>query len=172
MPFVRMDAPWPMQTVLNTVASVPELTVAVYTGISRLLALLPLGWVDFLMKPSMPDEESRKLAVELLRKSSFPANFFSLGCREIREVPQVFDCAALRLIPQTTFLFAGNDHWSPESHMHDLQTLREKQIIPDSVSVVYRKDLRHDYVSVAEQVSIVVAFCVEHIRKAVRQSRL
>ena len=69
-------------------------------------------------------------------------------------------------------IFAGNDHWSPKSHIKDLQDLQLKGVIPSNISISYQPELKHDYVSDPDQAAAVVDFCVEKIQKVGRSSAL
>jgi hypothetical protein len=86
-----MNAPTRQQLLLDFVAARPEQTIRIHEGLMRVVERLPLHWVDLLLRPTMPDDEGRRVAVELVRQPAFARNFYSLGCEEIRDVPEEFD---------------------------------------------------------------------------------
>lgn len=65
-------------------------------------------------------------------------------------------------------LFAGNDHWAPEFHMDDLQSYQTAGTIPNNISLTHMPQLRHDFVSVPEQVAPVVDFCIANIQATMK----
>ena len=125
-----------------------------------------------LLSRAFTDEEGRDILLRLLSIPSFPRNFFTLGCEEIRQVPELFDVCALRYLSRQcpiALLFASQDVWSPEFHIQDLEQLlqQEPQRYAHEISVTYRPELQHDFVSAgSEQVPIVVQFCLERIQQA------
>ena len=127
-----------------------------------------------LLSRASTDEEGRDILLRLLQIPAFPRNFFTLGCEEIRQVPEQFDVCALRYLSRQcpiALLFASNDVWSPEFHMHDLQQLlqHEPHRYAHEISLTHRPELQHDFVSAgSEQVPIVVQYCLERIQQAAR----
>ncbi|KAL7576934.1 hypothetical protein ACA910_006691 [Epithemia clementina (nom. ined.)] len=136
-------------------------------------------WRDALLQRLFPNEAGRAVLARLLSLPEFARNFFTLGCEEIRDIPEVFDVCALRSIAQhgqcfMALLFARNDVWAPEGHVRDLQQLQAQHRIPphSNISITYRPELQHDFVSAAgsAQTSLVVQFCVDGILR--RQEQL
>ena len=91
-----------------------------------------------------------------------------LHCREMK-------VCALRYIGQSAqcpidMLFASNDPWSPEFHQEELKWLQSQKIIPtQNISIAYRPELQHDFVSAGiEQVPIVVQYCLDRIQQQQR----
>jgi pimeloyl-ACP methyl ester carboxylesterase len=166
MPFIRMDAPAAQQTILNLAASHPGLIIRWHEAIMRVLKSLPRSVVDRLMRGTIREQAGRDVAVDLVRQPKFARNFFQLGLEEVRILPQTYDVSGLQILGEQCsvhILNAGNDHWSPESHMVDLLELRDQKRIPSTVSVQYEPSLRHDFVSHVDQIPVVVEFCVDRI---------
>lgn len=63
-----------------------------------------------------------------------------------------------------TLLYAGNDHWGPESHVRDLRDLLDKGVLSSrTVSVHYNPALKHDFITSVEQTAWVTAFCLDRL---------
>jgi pimeloyl-ACP methyl ester carboxylesterase len=98
MPFVRMDAPFPFQTFFNFGARHPAFTVAVTSSLMSVLAALPECVVQLMLRLKLRDEQSRSIGVSLIRAPDYATNFFTLGTEEIRDVPEIFDVSACKLV--------------------------------------------------------------------------
>ena len=171
MPFIRMNAPWDKQYILETLAAHPDATIRAHEFLSRLLSKLPKSWLNCAMRYSVPDPEARYTAVQLITQPHFIPNFFHLGLEEIRDVPETVHAGPLRRCP-TALLLAGNDHWAPKEHLKDMQCLRDRNMLPETVTWEYRPELRHDFVVDKEQVVVALDFCEKHIRQIMQRSRL
>lgn len=94
MPFIRMDAPFPNQQVLDWASHHPDTSTWILQNACRLLARLPHSETlmrDLLLKSMMERPEDRMFTAKLLRQTAFPRNFLGLGLEEIRDVPQAVD---------------------------------------------------------------------------------
>jgi pimeloyl-ACP methyl ester carboxylesterase len=171
MPFIRMNAPWKKQIMMDTLAAYPTATIRVHEFLSLWLSKLPRSWVDRIMRFSIPDPTARSVAIELACQYHFVRNFFSLGLEEIRDLPETVNAAPFRQCP-TALLFAGNDQWAPEHHLDDLQRLKDSKLIPETVQWEYNPRLRHDFVVDDEQIVAAIDFCEKHIRRIHQKSRL
>jgi pimeloyl-ACP methyl ester carboxylesterase len=91
MPFIRMKAGFIDQTKLNLGASSPDTLIRLGTIMSRTYRSLPKRLVSAFVKLGVSDENSRDIAVRLLRQPTFVKNFFTLGTEEIRDIPKDVD---------------------------------------------------------------------------------
>jgi len=169
MPYIRTDAPQPQQGQLSVAANAQSVVISIAKKMARIKSCLPLAASDFIMKGAVPDEKGRKLAVGIARQPHFARNFFELGLEEIRDVPELPDDSALRLIgkicPIEMLYVGGPDHWAPPFHMDDLQQLRDRGSIPKSVNWTYMPELLHGFVVFPEMVPVVADFCFQAICK-------
>ncbi len=171
MPFIRMNAPWKQQILMDTLAAYQAATIRIHELLSLALSKLPRSWVDRIMSSSIPDSTARSVAIDLACQYHFVKSFFSLGLEEIRDLPETVNAAPLRQCP-TALLFAGNDQWAPEHHLDDLQRLKEGKLIPETVEWEYDPRLRHDFVVDDKQIEAALDFCEKHIRQIHQKSRL
>jgi hypothetical protein len=79
------------QTKLNLGASSPDTLIRLGTIMSRTYKSLPKRLVSAFVKLGVSDENSRDIAVRLLRQPTFVKNFFTLGTEEIRDIPKDVD---------------------------------------------------------------------------------
>ena len=194
MPFIRMHAPWQNQTFLNFAASIPETTVQIHERILRILSQLPVSVTKCLLRSSMKDPDGLAVATQLVRQPPFARNFFLLGTEEIRDVPQCLDQHALNYITSSgisqssisstngqqqqqqqcpiAMLFAANDQWAPTSHLDALRQWQEQHDPEQKLLFLeHNPVLKHDFVSVPEQVGPVVEFCLRHITNLQQQQQ-
>lgn len=88
MPFIRMDAPTFIQRQLDFVASHPYAFIRL---LKFILERMSKEQADAFLKKVVPDEEGRKLSVDLVQNPTFVRNFLELGTEEIRTLPQLID---------------------------------------------------------------------------------
>ena len=176
MPFIRMDAPFQQQRLLNAIAYHPDLAIKMGKVILTIISVLPREWVDHAMTETVPDGDARDIAVDLVRLPTFARNFFELGGEEIRELPQKTDVSALRLLGsfcRVEMLFVGGpDHWAPQCHADDLQVLQQQGLIPESIGWTILPKLKHDFVVHPLMLPPVVEFCFTSIRNVLPVARL
>jgi pimeloyl-ACP methyl ester carboxylesterase len=165
MPFIVMKRKY----LLDLGASYPSMTIDFHGWMVKCLAMLPMEHVDWMMRNIMSDDEGRQIATSLIRQPAFVHNFFRLGLEELRDVPQVVDASALRVLGScpTALLFAENDFWCPESLIQEIASLQQRREIPSNISITQLPQLQHDFVSQTDQTPLVVDFCIGEIRKVV-----
>jgi len=167
-PFIRMDPPFAMNQVFQTLLKFPETVVSSADRIFATMAMLPLGVVRLLTRVSASDPHSAEVTAKLLQRPEFVSNFFELGRREITQLPKSVDSRMLRTIGHqcpTTIICARNDHWYPKEHMHQLQMMKEAHQVPENLTLVYKPQLQHDFVVRSEQIVIVSKICIEAMKK-------
>ena len=108
---------------------------------------------------------------EWLTKNSFRCSTQEpISCGLCIQVP------ALRYICDThgiplSILFAGNDHWSPEFHIHDLLRLQDRGVLSrNNIRLRYMPQIKHDFVTSQVQTNLVLDFCVDWIRSHPKQA--
>ena len=175
MPFNRMDAPRRWQWFCDTLSSRPGPVIRHAQSFMRLLAMLPVHVLDTLLKGDIQCDNGRKIAVDLLQQPHFGRNFLELGSEEVRDVPEVPDVHAYRIIGSQcplAILFAGQDNWAPEFHMTDILTLQAKGVIPSSsIHCTYLPHLVHDFPVRPPMVVDVNKFCMDTIESQVLRLR-
>lgn len=170
MPFVRFD-PYALipKVCLSTVARSPDVAISLLQMMSRVTKSLPRTWIDFYMErvAGVEDPKGRQLAIDIVQQPTFAKNFLMLGTEEVRDIPEVHDEAALRIIGQecsTAMLFCGGpDMWAPEFHMKDLKELKRRGTIPSNIHLEYKEELLHGFVVFPTMVEPVVSFCLRAI---------
>jgi pimeloyl-ACP methyl ester carboxylesterase len=175
MPFIRMDAPFSQQIVLNSVAQHCDSAIMLGRMLLTLMSKLPREKVDQLLAKTVPGLDARNVAVDLVRLPTFARNLFELGGEEIRALPQKTDESALRILGshcRLEILFAAGDQWAPLFHAHDLHDLQQRNLIPKSIEWLFIPELKHDYVVHPQMVPPVLEFCIKAIRKVVPKARL
>lgn len=164
MPFIRLGTEESIQSVKRAVAGRPRLSHFVAKTALQLLSAVPYSVLDRMLTYSMP--AGRDVTIRLLQQPAFAANFLGLGLEEIRDVPLAWDLPGLRILTRgcpLSMLYAGKDHWAPESHLADLPPgLR--------VSVECDRSLQHDFVIQPTQVDKIVDWVVRQV--VPRQSKL
>uniref|UniRef100_A0A7S2UIV0 AB hydrolase-1 domain-containing protein n=1 Tax=Attheya septentrionalis TaxID=420275 RepID=A0A7S2UIV0_9STRA len=171
MPFVRFDPPTLPKAWLSTVASSPDAAIFGLQMVSRMTKSLPRTWIDVYMErmAGVEDAKGRQLAIDIAQQPTFAKNFLMLGTEEIRDIPEVHDEAALRIIGRecsTAMLFCGGpDMWAPESHMDDLKESKRRGTIPPNIHLEYKEELLHGFVVFPTMVEPVVSFCLRAILK-------
>lgn len=81
------------------------------------------------------------------------------------QVSALFDILKRYGIP-VSMLFAGDDHWSPKFHVHDLQQLNIQGILPPLfLNLTHNPKLKHDFVMAQTQIPFVVDYCVNLIQQ-------
>lgn len=75
------------------------------------------------------------------------------------------------LYAPTVFLFARQDHWSPECHLEDLERLQKQGVIPPPGVLSWHLDkrLKHAFVGDPTQVDLVLHWCLGEIDKVVHR---
>ena len=91
MPFIRMKAPKGKAMILDAAAAAPNAVIRAHEYLMNGLASLPLSAVDALLVNTMNDAKGRQVAAKLLQLPAMARNFYTLGCEEIRDVPEQFD---------------------------------------------------------------------------------
>lgn len=91
MPFMRMDAPQPQQTILSCVSQHPKPVIFMAQTLSSICKMLPDSYLEYVMRHSVKDKDGRRIAIYLLKQPHMARNFFELGCQEIRDLPQDLD---------------------------------------------------------------------------------
>lgn len=169
MPFIRMKAPRQTQRFLDFGARDPERAVAIYSTILGIIRqACPRTSLDWLLQGKMPDDHSRRIAVDLIYKP-FVRNFLILGLEEIRDVPQEMDTCGWQFLlskcRQISLLNAGNDQWSTKDQIEELLNWKRESKI-ENLFIRHEPSLQHDFVSVPQQISTVVDFIVEQMSKS------
>mmetsp|Transcript_2199 Transcript_2199/g.3459 ORF Transcript_2199/g.3459 Transcript_2199/m.3459 type:complete len:403 (-) Transcript_2199:57-1265(-) len=195
MPFIRMDAAvaW-QQQIKDTAARHPDVVIWCGKRLLQSMALLSSSrrsLADTAFQSSIPDPEGRALAVNLVSHPTFVRNFFELGTEEIRDLPQLPDISALRLLSSssssdnsnssnsnnnnipTFILHCPNDPWCPEEHASDITQLllntttnsSSSSSNASSIHLTYASELQHDFVVHPTMVPTAVTFCVQSIQK-------
>lgn len=95
MSFMRMDAPKPQQTILSAISRHPHQVIFIAQLLSQACKRLPNSYLNSWMKRSIQDMNAREFAVSLLQQPHMARNFFTLGCQEIRDLPQQPDVSLL-----------------------------------------------------------------------------
>ena len=95
MPFLRMDAPQPQQTMLSAISNHSDQVILLAQTLSKVAKMIPPSWLDSCMRHLVQDDEGRQVAISLLQQSDMAQNFFELGCAEIRDLPQVPDVSII-----------------------------------------------------------------------------
>lgn len=173
MPFIRFDPPTLQKWYLSTVARSSDAAVQLLRTMSKFASLIPTNILDFCMKnfSNIPDEEDRKLAMGLVTQPSMATNFLTLGCEELRDIPETEDMAAMRIIGQkcqTCMLYCGApDQWAPFSHIADIQDLQKKGSIPENISITYMKELLHAFIIYPNMIPSVLDFVIQSVQKNV-----
>ena len=98
---------------------------------------------------------------------AYAKNFITLGMEEIRDLPQQFDVAALRLIsehsPTHIFYCGGPDQWAPLNHRQELEHKVRNGLLPKNIRTAYNDDLLHAFIVNPKMVPPVVDFILDSI---------
>jgi len=175
-PFIRFDptSSWTKNT-LSTIANSPQISISVLKAMAAFVSCLPPKLVDLYLEKvaNIPHEKDRKLARELYSQTKYAQNFLELGTEEIREIPEIYDYAALRLIGEScpiNILYCRQDHWAPLSHMNDIKESQKSNLIPKSISVEYNDQLLHGFVVYPEMITPVVDFVLKSVKNIITTS--
>ncbi|CAB9517800.1 chromosome 2 open reading frame 43 [Seminavis robusta] len=174
MPFSRMKSHAWSEYLLFKLSAMPEPVIGHAQSLMRVLAALPVHFLDTLLKGDITCPNGRRITVDLLQQVHFGRNWFELGMEEVRDLPEVPDFPAFRIIGEycpICILFVGNDKWAPEFHIKDLEDLQAKGVIPKNIHTAYLPQLVHDYVVRPHMVVPVDDFCFDAIQKHVLEAR-
>ncbi len=164
-PFYRFDPDSFFQkNLLATVANEPQLAISVLKSVGYIFSKIPSKIVDLYMEKvaGIPNEKDRNLAKELYMQPQYAHNFFELGTEEIREVPEVHDEGALRVIGMfcpTSILYCANDHWAPLSHMEEMKKMNFLDSM--NISFSYCDQIEHGFIVFPDMVPHVVDFVIQ-----------
>jgi hypothetical protein len=167
-PFYRYDpsSKW-TKNFLSTVANAPQ-SITLLKSISYVISHLPPKLIDlYLQKVSnIPLEKDRTLARELYSQPTYARNFLELGSEEIREVPEIQDDNAMRVIGKfcpTAILYCPNDHWAPLFHMHDIKQAQREKRLPANITVECNEDILHGFIVFPKMIPTVVDFIIKSV---------
>mmetsp|Transcript_20439 Transcript_20439/g.41935 ORF Transcript_20439/g.41935 Transcript_20439/m.41935 type:complete len:414 (-) Transcript_20439:369-1610(-) len=170
MPFFRFDPPPLKSFMLSHAASWYEYVVPMMTTLVNAASVFPRRWIDFYLERhvGLNCPKGRKIALDIFLNPKMMRNHLVLGLQEIRELPEMPNDVALRLIGDicsTSILFCGcPDQWAPLFHMEDLKLLQRNSKVPHNINMLYIEELRHDFVVHPEMIEPVVRFCLNSIR--------
>lgn len=168
MPFIRMKMDWMDQTPLDFLSARPRIASGIVSATTQVFRALPSSVVDFMFKSKVEDVTGREVAVKIAKMPAFGRNFITLGLDECTNIPEAIDIYALQHIGEKcplVMLYASSDRWAPTFHMKDMQSLKDKGLIPSSVTWEYIPELLHGFIIHPHQVTVVVDFCARAIRK-------
>ena len=114
--------------------------------------------------------KGRIIALDLARSSEMAKNWLHLGIEELRDLPQLFDKAAMKVIengrcPIFMLYCGGPDQWSPQVHMFELLYMQIKSEVPDNYFFHYNEHIIHGFVVKPEMIGPVAKFVVDSCRK-------
>ncbi len=107
MPFIRFEPSLvsqriPLSFVAHATTSKPKkpMMLPLLEALSHLSSRLPPNLLDFLLLhgAGVVDEKGRDLARKLVIQPAMARNFFTLGCEEIRDLPEYFDVSILCVV--------------------------------------------------------------------------
>ena len=170
MPFTRYDPiPKWKKTFLSTFANVPNISISILQTASKFAATLPDNFIDSYLEriEGMSLIEDRELARGLICNHEYAENFLKLGSEEIREVPELHDAAAMRLIGKfcsTYILYCGGpDQWAPKSFMKDIQAGVASGSLPENIHTDYQENLCHGFIVYPRMIGPAVDFIYKSI---------
>mmetsp|Transcript_10060 Transcript_10060/g.14943 ORF Transcript_10060/g.14943 Transcript_10060/m.14943 type:complete len:372 (-) Transcript_10060:1232-2347(-) len=171
MPFIRFDPPPLQKTVLSKLAHSYEYTIPMLSNsVWALTSTLPRKLIDIYLNKvvGLECDKGRKITLDVCTHPNMIRNHLILGFEEIRELPELTNDVAFRLIGKTcptSILFCGcPDQWAPLSHMKELKELKSKSQI-SNIDCVYMESLTHDFVVHPEMIEPVVGFCLDQIKR-------
>ena len=173
-PFNRMKSDRWSEFLLFRASSMPDFAINHAQGLMRLLSSFPVHVLDTLIKGDIKCDKGRKITVDLLQQPHFGRNFFELGTEEVRDLPEIIDACAFRVIGKhcpTCILYVGNDKWAREFHISDIKELQARGVIPKNIHTTHLPQLVHDYIVRPEMVTHVDEFCLDAIQEHVLQAR-
>lgn len=170
MPFFRYD-PYPKwkEKFLSFVARSPTMTTFILHHASSFAQKLPKRLVDVYLEhiAGVSIVEDRELARGLMCNPAYAKNFITLGMEEIRDLPEQFDVAALRIIsehsPTHIFYCGGPDQWAPLNHYQELESKVKSGLLPKNIRTAYNDDLLHAFIVNPIMIPPVVDFILESI---------
>ncbi len=177
MPFIRYDpSSWWTKNFLSTAANAPQQVITLLKLLSSIISRLPRGIVDSYLRniASIQKENDRRLAREIYSQPTYLQNFFELGAEEIRDLPEIHDEAAMRVIAEvcpTSILYCANDHWAEVSHLRAIKEGQRDKRIPTNIHLEFNKDLVHAFIVNPEMIPPVVAFIMRSV-KSVMSSKV
>lgn len=171
MPFIRFDPPPLQKWMLSKLAHSYEYTIPLLINGVLALSMLPRKLIDvYLSKVVGIDcDEGRKITLDVCTHPRMIRNHLILGFEEIRELPELPNDVAFRLIGKacpTSILFCGGPHqdqWAPLHHMQNLEQMKSKDII-HNIECVYIEELTHDFVVHPKMIVPVIEFCLDQIK--------
>ncbi|KAL7498102.1 hypothetical protein ACHAWT_009864 [Skeletonema menzelii] len=170
MPFIRFDPPPLQKLMLTKLAHSYEYTIPMLgNSVWALSSTLPRKLIDIYLSKvvGLDCDKGRKITLDVCTHPRMVRNHLILGFEEIRELPELPNDVALRLIGKTcptSILFCGcPDQWAPLSHMEKINELKSKAII-SNVQCVYMEELTHDFVVHPEMIEPVIGFCLDQIK--------
>ena len=174
MPFFRMKSDKWSEFLLFSLSAMPDYVIGHAQSFMSILSALPVHILDTLLKGDIQCPNGRRITVDLLQQPHFGRNFFELGMEEVRDLPEIPDVCALRVIGEycpTCILYVGNDKWAPRFHSQELKDLQAKGVIPHNIYTTYLPHVVHDYVVRPAMVPPVDDFCFEAIQTHVLSAR-
>ncbi len=172
MPFIRFDPPPLQKRVLSKLAHSYEYTIPLLSNsVWALSSTVPRKLIDIFLNKvvGLECDKGRDITLDVCTHPRMIRNHLHLGFQEIREVPELPNDVAFRLIGKacpTSILFCGGprqDQWAPFSHMQTLNELQKKAII-HNIQCVHIEELTHDFVVHPKMIDPVVGFCLDQIK--------
>ena len=171
MPFIRFDPPPFQKRMLSKLARSYEYTIPLISNSIWALSMLPRKFIDkYLNKVVGLDcEKGREITLDVCTHPRMIRNHLILGFEEIRELPELPNDVAFRLIGKacpTSILFCGGPHqdqWAPLHHMQCLEQMKSKAII-HNIQCAYIEELTHDFIVHPKMIEPVIQFCLDQIK--------
>jgi pimeloyl-ACP methyl ester carboxylesterase len=168
-PFHRYDpSSLRHKLILGTMAKTQKQCIALFKFVSYITSLLPTKMVDSYIQHvvDIPQEKDRDYIRKLYSQPLYARNFLSLGLEEARDMPEVHDVAALRIIGNncpTSILYCAQDQWAPKFHMHNITQAQKDRRLPENISVEYNSKVLHRFVMLPDMIPLVIDFVIRSV---------
>ncbi len=156
---------------LSTCANIPQECITFFKFLARLGSKIPPKVIDSYLEKvqKIPKEKDRKYVRELYLQPAYARNFLALGLEEVRDVPELHDEAAMKIIGNVcpmSILYCKKDTWAPYEHMETIAQAQKAKRLPKSICLEYNSNVLHKFIVIPDMIPLVVDFVLRSVTSA------